>query len=69
MSYSQAVKFSRNHRKDRYTQPIVLGKFNDFRFCECYFVPHYNIEGDKEPNYYFCLRCGKKGNPTLNEEG
>ncbi len=59
MSYKQAVKFSHNHRKDRFYQPIILGEFKETPH-ECCFVPHHNKVGDPKPDYYFCLRCGKK---------
>lgn len=42
MSYKQAMKHSRNHRKDKYYQPIVMGLFGKEK-------PLYD---------YSCSKCG-----------
>jgi len=67
MSYKQAVKFSHNHRKDRFFQPIVLGSFQEKPDThDCRFVPHYRTVRDftlgNAPDYYMCsnLKCGAK---------
>jgi len=59
MSYAQAVKFSHNHRKDRFFQPIILGDFHE-KPCECVFGPHFAKAEDTAPDYYNCLRCGAR---------
>lgn len=55
MSYAQAVKFSRNHRKDRFYQPILHGgdAGKSQRNCTHSFVTI------PEPNgsYQLCLHC------------
>lgn len=61
MSYAQAIKFSRNHRKDRFHQPIVLwGYFHEAAPCACVFGPHFAKAKDTAPDYYDCLRCGAR---------
>lgn len=68
MSYAQAVKFSRNHRKDRFFQPIVLGEFH-LPPHVCHFSPHYAkyedaVKTPPKPDYYSCLRCGNRKEAT-----
>lgn len=60
MSYKQAVKFSHNHRKDRFYQPIVLWGEGREKPSECHFGPHFAKAEDTAPDYYNCLRCGAR---------